>query len=231
LGLPLKERDVLSSAVQVTGRVEQRKAERLVTLQPEVLGDAEHAIGNLLQRLRHATRQTDNRAAEGGRIQGALEELEGLLELIFDYVSPVDVEPRPVSASRVAESLAGQVGAHSPEQVTVGGLPAVQLTLDRRLLSRSFVLLGRAVGRRWERSSGTLIEAFLDQDLGRVEFVVRSALPAACEHSAAGHEQLALAVAGRLIEVQGGELHWIPSEGQVECRIVLPASRSGHAHE
>jgi hypothetical protein len=223
---------VLNEAVThsaVAGKIEQHKPERLVTLQPEVLSDAEHALGNLLQRLRHAARRSAGDGFEPERLHGALEELEGLLELIFDYVSPVDVELRPISASRIAESLAGQVRTYSPAGVSVGRLPVVQMPLDRRLLSRSFALLGRAIGRHWQNSSGTFVGARFDEGLERVEFTLRSALPNPCDGLVGGQEQLAFAVARRLIELQGGELCYSQSADQVECHIVLPAPRSTDA--
>jgi hypothetical protein len=214
---------------QVAGSIEQREPERLVTLEPEVLSDAEHALGNLLQRLRHAARQAANGGAEPERLYGTIEDLEGLLQLIFDYVSPVDVELRPISANRIAETLAGQVRAHSHAEVAVGPLPAVQMALDRRLLGRSFALLGRALGRRWESSSGTVVEACLDPALERVEFSLCSLVVTASDHPGGGQEQLALAVARRLIELQGGELRWSFSDDRLECRILLPAPRSSDA--
>lgn len=220
-----------SSSTQVAGSIEQREPERLVTLEPEVLSDAEHALGNLLQRLRHAARRAASGGAEAERLHRAIENLEALLQLIFDYVSPVDVELRPISANRIAETLAAEVRAHARAGVSVGPLPAVQMALDRRLLGRSVALLGRALGRRWESSSGTVVEACLDPTLERVEFSLRLLPVAAGDAPADGQEQLALAVARRLIELQGGELGFVSSEDRLECRILLPALRSSDARD
>ena len=94
-------------SASVNGKVESPKPERLVAVQPDVLSDAEHALGNLLQPIHHAARQSaDTLGPQVERLQVALDDLEGLLELIFDYVSPVDLELSPVSVGRIADSLA-----------------------------------------------------------------------------------------------------------------------------
>ena len=79
--------------------VEQRTDEQLVAVRPDVLNDVEHAVGNLLQRMHHAARSArSGSGAHGERLQTTLEELERLLELLFDYVSPVDVQVRAIDA-------------------------------------------------------------------------------------------------------------------------------------
>src|SRR5512143_1854526 len=59
--------------------------------------------------------------AHGERLDAALADLERLLDLLFGYVSPVDVELRATDAERVAESLAAQPGAQGVLAAAVAG--------------------------------------------------------------------------------------------------------------
>src|SRR5258706_3553805 len=100
----------LQGTAQLPSGVEQRADERLVAVRPDVLSDVEHAVGNLLQRMHHAARMArTGSGAPDERLQTALDDLERLLELLFDYVSPVEMQVRAIDAERVAESLAAQL--------------------------------------------------------------------------------------------------------------------------
>jgi hypothetical protein len=196
-----------------------RYTEQLVALRPDVLNDVEHAVGNLLQRMHHVARAArDELGAPGERLQATLDELEQLLGLFFDYVSPLEMELRPTAAARVAESLAAQLRGHGAT-VTIEGIAAQAVLTDPRTLSRSFALLGQAAAGAWDGES-VVIAAAADANGERVAFEVRAALPSA---PAAAASALATAVARRLIELQGGELYERPSAACV-CSVVLPVA-------
>ncbi|MDX2168068.1 MAG: hypothetical protein SF182_13425 [Deltaproteobacteria bacterium] len=196
-----------------------RNTEQLVALRPDVLGDVEHAVGNLLQRMHHVARAArDELGAPGERLQATLDELEQLLGLFFDYVSPVALELRPTAAARVAESLAAQLRGHGAE-VTIDTAAAPPVLADPRTLSRSFTLLGQAAASAWDRLP-VVIATAADASGERVELTVRAALPSA-PLSAPG--ALATAVARRLIELQGGELIERPNPA-CACAVVLPVA-------
>src|ERR1044071_9824306 len=109
----------LLATTPLTANDEQRGGEQLVSVRTEVLTDAEHALGNLFQRIYHVTRVArEGLGPYADRLNGTVQDLERLLELLFDYVSPVDLEMRPTSCGRVAESLAVQLRAHTGEVVT-----------------------------------------------------------------------------------------------------------------
>jgi hypothetical protein len=189
--------------------------ERLVSLREDVLNDAEHAVGNLLQRMHHAERSARaEMGVHGERLQTALSDLERLLDLLFGYVSPVDVELRATAAEHVAESLAAQLRGQGAA-VTVAAVPAVQVLADPRALGRSFQLL--AESRNW--AGGALeVGVRCDAAAERVEFDVHGA----GEVAAPGpHGALAAAVAGRLIDLLGGELRLEAAGG---CTITLPVA-------
>jgi hypothetical protein len=201
---------------QVAAPSAARTDERLVALREDVLHDAEHAVGNLLQRLHHAARGARAESATTGeRLQAALGDLERVLELLFDYVTPVELELRPTDAARVSESLAAQVRGHGAT-VTVAVAPVARVLADGRQLSRCFQLISLASA--WEAGTTLAIATRHDTAGERVEFAVTSAgtPPAAPPHAA-----LAVAVATRLVELHGGSLARA-ADGSVS--IVLPVA-------
>jgi ABC-type transporter Mla subunit MlaD len=202
-------------------RAEQRDDEHLVAVRRDVLNDVEHAVGNLLQRMHHTARAaTAVVGPQAERLQSTLDDLERLLELLFDYVSPVEVDLRPTDADRIAESLAAQLRAQGLAEVTLGSPLGVRVLADPRLLSRAFSLLAQACGRECDGGQPVAVEAVHDAAADRVEFRVRPAaeIPAA----ATAQSSMAEAVAGRLIELQGGELRARPRAGA--RAVVLPTA-------
>lgn len=195
---------------------DERAGERLVAVREDVLNDVEHAVGNLLQRMHHAVRSARaEMGTHGERLQVALTDLERLLDLLFGYVSPVDVELRPTNAERVAESLAAQLRGQGIA-VTVGDVPPVRVLADPRALGRSFQLLAESRG--WSGAGTLAVGVTHDVPAERVEFALRGAGDAA-PLGASG--ALAAAVAGRLIELQGGELR---PDGPGGCAVTLPVA-------
>lgn len=187
--------------------------ERLIAVREAVLDDAEHAVGNLLQRLHHVARAAGGELGpHGERLETALEDLERLLDLLFAYVTPVAVELRATDAGRIAESLAAQLRGQGVE-VLVGDGVAVRVLADPRAIGRSFQLLAQA--RAWP--GGVTLAVVHDAARERVEF----ALQGGAEGAATAHGQLAAAVAARLIELQGGELRG-GADGR--CAIALPVA-------
>jgi len=218
----------LLGTAQLKNSVKDRKSEYLVTLRPEVLSDAEHAFGNLFQRIHHVTRLArEGLGAQAERLTVALDDLEGLLELLFDYVSPVDLEVRPLNCGRVAESLQAHIRTHASGEFSVGVCPAVDVMADPRALSRGFHLLGKARARELRGASRIAIEVTHDRSAGRAELLMSAqsgADTAVQGNGSAGRmaeENLAWEVAARLIELQGGELRQL-SGGALTCSVALP---------
>lgn len=193
----------------------ERSDERLVALREDVLHDVEHAVGNLLQRMHHAARSARGEmGVHGERLQAALGDLERLLDLLFGYVAPLEVALRATAAGHVAESLAAQLRGQGAE-VAVPAVPAVQVLADPRALGRSFQLL--AESRSW---TGAPLEVGVrcDATAERVEFALRGA---AAAPAPGAQGALAAALAGRLIDLQGGELRL---ETAGDCAVTLPAA-------
>lgn len=197
----------------------ERGDEQLVAVRREVLNDAEHAVGNLLQRLHHAARGANaGLGVQGERLQSALDDLERLLDLLFDYVSPVEVQVRPTDADRVAESLVAQLRGQGVDDITHVAAPGLRVLADTRVLSRSFLLLAQAWSCPREAGGPILIEIVHDRAGDRVRFLVQVSTTASTFQYG-----LATAVAGRLIELQGGELQTRPQPA-CACAVVLPAA-------
>jgi hypothetical protein len=204
--------------------------ECLVSVRPDVLHDAEHAVGNLLQRVHHMVRVATAgvETQDGERLRGVLADLERLLEHLFDYVLPVDgVSLRATEVGRVVDSLAAQVRAHAAADVSVSECPAVWVLVDAKTLSRSFHLLGTACGKIWQSAATVAVAVRVAEDRERVQERIQLSVelgdfevqPASAEC------RMAAAVAARLIELQGGELSWSES-GQ--CSLILPVQGGGH---
>ncbi len=200
--------------------------EVLVSVRPEVLHDAEHAVGNLLQRIHHVARVSlaGVEAEQRDRVRGALTDLERLLELLFDYVSPFAIETRPTDASRVAGSMASQVRAHAGEQVPIVGQSEGKLLVDPRAMSKCFQLIGDSLGDVWKESPDVEVGIVLGPNGDGVSIAVDKTNGNGTPLSASA--RVGMAVAGRLIELQGGELHW-SGEEQGACRVVLPLHAEG----
>jgi hypothetical protein len=207
-----------------TPSAEPPRTEQLVAVRPDVLGDAEHALGNLFQRVYHVTRLTrEGLGAHADRLTEALENIEQLLELVFDYVSPVEIELRPIGAAKALESLVAQLRHHrGAAALSTGECPALRVLVDPRALGRSFQLLARALGRDWERAEEMALEVTHDEEGERIQFSVLASVGEGALTTADAN--LAFAVAGRLIDLQGGDLQAAMSEGKFVCSITLPIS-------
>ena len=168
-----KRDDLIPAPSPVTGSPEQPGTEHLVSVRAEVLSDAEHALGNLFQRIRHVARAAGDRLGpHSERMNANLQDLERLLELVFDYVSPVEVELRPTACSRIADSLAAQLRTHGATELATGKCPELRLLADGRVLSRSFQLLARTLANELACASSASIEIQHNEGLGQAEFVV-----------------------------------------------------------
>lgn len=201
-------------------RSKQGSTEHLVTVRPQVLSHAEHAVGNLFQRIHHIVRVArDGLGQQGERLSAALGELQEVLELVFDYVTPVDVDLGPVACKRVAESLAAHLRAHAAE-VTVAAGPPAEVLADLRLLSRCFQLITKAYAGGLRGAAPVAVSARCDDGQDRAEFAVSAS--GFSETTPKDENGLAWQVAERLIELQGGEMVETQAAGQLTCRVMLP---------
>ncbi len=218
----------LRKTKQIPDQANDRPGEVLVSVCPAVLHDAEHAVGNLLQRIHHTARVAlaGAEAEERERVRLTLSDLERLLELLFDYVSPVQIAARPTDAAKVASSVVSHVRSHTSGSVEMVGEATGRLMVDPRALTRCFQLIGDSLGDFWKESASVVVDVGSGQNGDGLEFAIRASDSVANTVDACG--RVALAVAGRLIEMQGGELHW-SSDPVGACRVVLPIDGEGRS--
>jgi hypothetical protein len=215
-------------SAQTSLGVERQTSEHLVSVHPDVLRDAEHTLGNLFQRIYHAARlNRDALGAHADRLTGAVEDLEGVVELVFDYVSPVELELRPIPVARIAESLVSQITAHTKGEVVLGDCPGVAVLADSRRLRRCFQLLGRACEPDWAAADRVSISVGHDPIAEQTEILV--SCTKATGSNGSRSDSLLWAVAARLIELHGGTLQRDPSATVNACLIVLPTSKDDDA--
>jgi hypothetical protein len=200
----------------------ERAEEALVSIRPQVLDEVEHGVGNLLQRIHHATRVSlaGCDAEQRDRVRVALSDLERLLELLFDYVSPVEIATRPTEAARVASSVIAQVRGYAGAGVEMVGAASGKLLVDPRALTRAFQLIGDSLGSVWKESSSVAVRVSAGDGGEGIVFAISAAAADGAAPLGAS-ARVGLAVASRLIEMQGGELHWT-GEALGACRVVLP---------
>jgi hypothetical protein len=176
-----------------------------VAICPEVLNEAEHALGNLFQRLHHITRVArEGLGANAERMTGALSDLQELLDLVFDYVTPLTLDARPIGCDRLAESVAANVRPFVVQQITTASAPQANVDIDTRVLGRSLQVLAKARARELAAAQAVSVTAAHDPAGTTVEVAV--ALQGGHAAEPANDVDLAWEVASRLIELQGGEL-------------------------
>ena len=216
--------EVGSGEVLLTAAVSRRskpgEAEQLVTVRPQVLSEAEHALGNLFQRIHHIVRVArDGLGVQADRLTGVLGELQELLELEFDYITPLELDLRPVASSRVVESLAAHLRPHCSSEVVVTPCTAAEVVADPRTLSRGFQLMTKARARELQAAASVTVAAAQDRSLDRIEITVS----ASGGYGAAGAgDGLAWQVAEHLVELQGGEISQTVAADSLTWRIALP---------
>lgn len=190
---------------------------------PEVLNEAEHALGNLFQRIHHIARVArEGLGANAERMTGALSDLQELLDLLFDYVTPVTLDARPVGCDRLAESLAANVRPLVAQELTTNCAAGATIDIDTRVLSRSFQVLARARTRELAAAQMVALTGTHDAASGTVDLVM--VLHGGETIALSTDVDLAWEVAARLIELQGGELRETASGNSRTITMTFPVS-------
>lgn len=190
---------------------------------PEVLNEAEHALGNLFQRIHHIARVArEGMGPNAERMVGALSDLQEILDLLFDYVMPVSLERRPVGCDRVAESLVSNLSSYTTQEVNVGSTPAASIDIDTRVLSRSLQVLAKA--RTRELAGAQSVNVAVAQDDARTTVDMTVTVYGAGPMVLSGDVDLAWEVAARLIELQGGELRQSATGSSLAITLSFPVS-------
>lgn len=208
------------------GERSEAGAEHLVAVRTDVLHDAEHAIGNLFQRLYHTSRAArEGLGPHAERLTNSLQDLERLLELLFDYVTPAELDLQPQPSARLAESLAAHLRAYTAVEVGGGGFPEAAVLVDPRIIGRALNLVARGFVRRVRDDTPIELRVERNGASERVEISLSSAAVAAVPPA---DVRLALGVASRLVELHGGEVVFAADGGSIRCVVSLPMAPAGN---
>jgi hypothetical protein len=198
---------------------------QIVIIRPRVVEDIGHVLGNLFQRIYHLisqARRGDNGAA-ADELQAGTQRLEGFLQLVIDYVSPLYPALQHVAATDVAQSLARQISDATgcPVKIDARLSAEGQLLVDAGRLARSFGLLATQL----RAGSGT------DENV-EVQAITRPAgrsltLTVRMSHGQRSprttEAEIQWVVAQKFLETHGGTLEdRSTSSGEVLWEIVLP---------
>jgi hypothetical protein len=200
--------------------------EQLVAVRAEVLNEVEHGLGNLFQRLYHLTRTArDGLGPYADRLVGTVQELERLVELVLDYVTPTELALRPTPVRVIGESLIANFQTHAPN-LRAEGVAGGWVLADARVLGHSFHLLSDVVARTDLPLGGGLMTRLGPE---RVEWELR--LEGALPPGRGAEGSLAWAVAARLIELHGGELSERMAAGATGASYVVALPRAAQVGE
>jgi len=197
---------------------------QIVLIRPRVVENVGHVLGNMFQRIYHLVERTrEGDLGMGADLDSSIRRLEGFLQLLMDYVSPLSLSLEDVSAAEIAQSLARQVGDAIGRPVGIEGSVSAdcRLLADAGRLARAFGLLrlqlrsdgeGDAVVRMKETTRTSVPSLTLEVMISRRCVLERSS-----------EAEIQWSVAEKLLEIHGGMLQQsVAVSGDVLWEIMLP---------
>jgi hypothetical protein len=197
---------------------------QIVIIQPQVVENVGHVLGNLFQRIYHLidrARETDIITAQ--QLEGSTRRLEGFLQLVIDYVSPLSLSLQRVPATEIAQSLAARLSDAVGRTVsTEAKLPIDgQLLVDPGRIARGFGLLAAQL-QEGVKASQPIVLTVASRPTGRW-LVLTVAIPSGCVVARSSESEMQWSVAQKLLEIQGGSVQQRSTDsGEVLWEIVLP---------
>ena len=197
---------------------------QIVVIRPHVVENVGHVLGNMFQRIYHLVQRTrEGDVAMAVDLDGNIRRLEGFLQLVMDYVSPLSLSMQDVSLGDVVQSLAQQVGDAVGHRVTIEGeVPADgRLLADAGRLARAFGLLCLRLRPQTGCEEAIRIKAAARTDARSLALVIM--IPRGCISEPSSESEMQWAVAEKLLEIHGGVLQQSPTvSGGVLWEIMLP---------
>ncbi len=197
---------------------------QIVVIRPRVVENVGHVLGNMFQRIYHLVERThEGDAAMAVDLNSSIRRLEGFLQLLMDYVSPMSLSVQEVPLGDVVESVALQVGDAVGHPVAIeGGVPADGRVLaDAGRLARAFGLLGLRLRRQSECEEAVRVKATARTDARLLALVIM--IPRGCVLDGSSESEIQWAVAEKLLEIHGGVLQDRSTvSGDVLWEIMLP---------
>jgi signal transduction histidine kinase len=213
---------MLDGSVESQGRGERSERETgprpgdaaLVAVRPEVMGEAEHAFGNLFHRLHYLAQKLQNRGVEGAAaLGGSVTDLEDLLRLVLDYVSPLAIEARLLDAETVVRGLESGLERRLGERCEE--VAQARVLGDGGQLSQAFAYMRRVL------AEGTHVDVKVERDVGE-GWLVLSGEEAGRTVVASGRAMIPWALAQKIVEAHGGTLTEETENGGARWKLRLP---------
>lgn len=197
---------------------------QIVVLQPHVVENAGHVLGNMFQRIYHLVERTHaGDVAMAVDLDSSIRRLEAFLQLLMDYVAPLSLSVQEVLSSDVVQSMAQQVDNAVGQPVTIEGEgPADgRLLVDAGRLARAFGLLRLRLRRQPGCEEAIRIKIARRTDVASLALTI--VIPGGCVLESSSESEIQWAVAEKLLEIHGGMLEQSPTaSGGVLWEIMLP---------
>lgn len=196
--------------------------DRIVVVRPAVVEHIGHVFGNSFQRIYHLTEELRAcEAATAEMLSGSIRQLEGFLQLVMDYFSPLPLALQHVPATEVAQSLAREISETVGCPVTIDARHLHgQLLVDPGRLVRVFALLAAqlrsntAAQRRLALTTG---------DPSSRSLVLGVRIPPDLLSDPSPTTEMQWTVAEKVLESHGGALRQTAAAtGETSWEIVLP---------
>jgi len=196
---------------------------QIVVVRPRVVDTVGHVLGNMFQRIYHLvdrTREADLAAA--GELDDSIRRLEGFLQLLMDYVSPLALSLQEVTVSDVADSLAHQLGDVVGQTVAIeaAGLAKAGLLVDPGRVTRAFGLLCAQLR---PTSGAARVQLTATVASGPRALTLLVTVPGGCLFEGSSESEIRWAVAEKFLEMHGGMLQKsLTVTGDTLWEIMLP---------
>jgi len=209
----------------------------LVRIDEAVVHDLTHELGNYFHKLYYYAESVTSLEGDGADASAAeklgetVQRMQGFLNLALEYFQPARLNAVAMSAADVGRALESLLRGENPEAtIEVSCAPAVAdaaVLIDPTRLSSGLRIVARQLG--GSGGAGTTLQADLQRrstgGRGVLEIAIEARGARLDETCRPSHRVVEWAVAGRMLELHGGEL--ITNEtrpGQAGCTLTLPLS-------
>lgn len=198
--------------------------DRIIVVRPAVVDHIGHVFGNLFQRIYHLSDQVRERdASTAEMLSGSIRQLEGFLQLVMDYFSPLPLTLEYVPANEVGQSLAREISETVGCPVTIEGSRHLsgRLLVDPGRMVRVFGLLAAHLRAGTGAPRPLALTTGLRPSEHSLVFSIRIPPDLLC--GASPMTEMQWTVAEKVFESHGGALRQVAvSTGETSWEIELP---------
>jgi len=206
---------------------------RLVRIDEAVVHDLSHELGNYFHKLFYWTDYIKSGATDDGSgrcpgemLEDVVHRMQGFLNVALEYFQPAELRCVPVSGADVAASLEsvlrGAAGDAPVEVQCEADARAARLEIDPARLSTGLRLAARLVSGPACGALRANVRTAERRDRPVLEIELSAERPGEPD-ARPSHRVVEWAVAGRMVELHGGELSTNEERGGgAGCRLTLP---------